>query len=189
MWTTLDGYVAGPYDEMGWLAGDEDMAEYETALTAGAEALLLGRTTHEDFAGTWPRVAHDESETPANRAYAQRVDTMPKLVVSRTGKTAEWGNSQRVESLHTVVVNEIKHAGDGYLVIYGSLSVVAQLQEMNMIDEYHLLMHPTAIGEGKALFAPAQSPVRLQLRSAEPFTSGVMLLRYESISQPALPRH
>jgi dihydrofolate reductase len=65
--------------------------------------------------------------------------------------------------------------------------VVAALQAIGMIDEYHLLVHPTAIGEGKALFPPEQAPVRLRLRSAEPFPSGVALMRYVPAVETAAP--
>ncbi len=111
---------------------------------------------------------------------------MPKILVSRSGEAPEWRNSRRLECLERLdadAVTDVKRDGDGYLVVYGSLSVVARLQELNMIDEYHLLVHPTAIGEGKALFAPAQSPVRLRLHSAEPFSSGVVLMRYRATAE------
>jgi dihydrofolate reductase len=181
MWTTLDGYVAGPEDEMPWLALDERMMEYETSLVGEAEGLLLGRVTHGDFAGAWPDIAKDESADPATRAYAQRVDAMPKLVASRRGATAAWSNSSVVESLDTDAVTALKRDGDGDLVVYGSLSVIAALRAIDMIDEYHLLVHPTSIGTGKALFPADQAPARLRLRSAEPFPSGVILARYSPI--------
>ncbi|KHL15058.1 dihydrofolate reductase [Mumia flava] len=175
MWTTVDGYVAGPDDEMDWLMPDEAMAAYETALVTGAEALLLGRTTHGDFAETWPRIAGDEAEPPANRDYARRVDAMPKFVVSKSGRTASWRSSTRISSLDHDDVARLRAGGDGDLVVYGSLSVIAALQRIAAVDEYHLLLHPTAIGAGKALFT---RPARLRLESAEPFPSGVTLMRY-----------
>jgi dihydrofolate reductase len=183
MWTTLDGYVAGPQDEMPWLALDERMMEYEISLVNDAEALLLGRVTHKDFAGAWPSVARDKSEAPATRAYAQRVDEMPKIVVSRSGATAAWTNSSVVESLDTDTVTALKRGGDGDLVVYGSLSVITALRAMDMIDEHDLLLHPTTIGTGKALFPPDQAPARLHLRSVEPFPSGVALMRYSPASE------
>jgi dihydrofolate reductase len=184
MWTTLDGYVAGPQDEMPWLALDERMMEYEISLVSDAEALLLGRVTHSDFADSWPNIAKDESEAPSTRAYAQRVDAMPKIVVSRHGPTAAWTNSSVVESLDTDTVTALKRAGDGDLVVYGSLSVIAALRAIDMIDEYHLLVHPTTIGTGKALFPADQTPARLRLRTVEPFPSGVALIRYSPASEP-----
>jgi dihydrofolate reductase len=184
MWTTIDGYVAGPEDEMPWLALDEGMMEYEISLVSDAEALLLGRVTHSDFAGAWPGIAMDESEAPATRAYAQRVDAMPKIVVSRSGATAEWTNSSVVESLDTDTVTALKRGGDGDLVVYGSLSVIAALRAIDMIDEYQLLVHPTTIGTGKPLFPADQTPARLRLRSVEPFPSGVVLMCYSPASEP-----
>jgi dihydrofolate reductase len=179
MWTTLDGYVAGLQDEMDWLAVDDHMMTYETYLVTDAEALLLGRGTHRDFAGAWPRIARDEAEAPATRAYAQRVDDMPKIVVSRSGQTVDWRNTSRLDSLDADAVAQLKGGGDGDLVVYGSLGVIAALQALGAVDEYHLLVHPTAIAEGKALFA---SPTQLRLRAVETFPSGVTLMRYTTVA-------
>lgn len=185
MWTTLDGYVAGPEDEMPWLALDERMMEYEISLVNDAEALLLGRVTHGDFAGAWPQVARDESADPATRAYAQRVDEMPKIVVSHSRSTPAWANSSLVESLDEETVMSLKRDGDGDLVVYGSLSVIGALRAIDMIDEYHLLMHPTTIGQGKALFPADEPPARLRLRTVEAFPSGVALMRYSPADRSA----
>lgn len=182
MWTTLDGYVADLRDEMPWLAPDERMMEYEIALVEDAEALLLGRVTHGDFAGAWPSVAQDESAEPAARRYAMRVDEMPKIVVSRSGDTEAWANSSLLAALDKATVTALKRAGDGDLVVYGSLSVIGALRALDVIDEYHLLVHPTAIGAGKALFPSGQEPARLSLRSLEAFPSGVALMRYFPVS-------
>lgn len=175
MWTTLDGYVAGPDDEMDWLEPDDQMMTYETALVTDADGLLLGRVTHGDFAGSWPAVARNDTEPPAVRAYARRVDEMPKIVVSRSGRTADWANTSRLDTIDAQTVARLKDGDDGYLVVYGSLTLIASLQELDAIDEYHLLVHPTAICQGKALFT---SPARLRLRSAETFPSGVTLMRH-----------
>jgi dihydrofolate reductase len=183
MWTTLDGYVAGPQDEMPWLVLDERMMEYENALVSDAEALLLGRLTHSDFAGAWPDTAKDESAEPATRTYAQRVDAMPKFVVSPSRETAAWTNSAIVDSLDADSVTALRRGGDGDLVVYGSLSVIAALRAIDAIDEYHLLVHPTTIGTGKPLFPADQPPARLRLNSVEPFPSGVVLLRYSPASE------
>ena len=175
MWTTLDGYAAGPQDEMDWLVVDDDMMAYETSLVTDAEALLLGRGTHGDFAGAWPSIARDDAEDPATRAYAQREDGMPKIVVTRSGNTVDWNNTSRMGTLDADAVAQLKDEGDGDIVVYGSLSVIATLQGLGAVDEYHVLVHPTAIGRGKPLFA---SPARLQLRSVVSFPSGVTLMRY-----------
>lgn len=175
MWTTLDGFVAGPDDGMDWLAIDDDMMDYETALVTEAEALLLGRGTHADFAHAWPEIARDESAEPSRRTYARRVDAMPKFVVSESGRTVNWAETTRLSSLGAGEISELKSAGHGDLVVYGSLGVIASLQAVDAIDEYHLLVHPTAIGAGKALFT---SRTELQPISSHAFPSGVALLRF-----------
>jgi dihydrofolate reductase len=180
MWTTLDGYVADADDEMDWLAIDDQMMAYEISLVTHAAALVLGRVTHGDFADAWPRVARDHTEAPATRTYAQRVDVMPKVVVSRSGQIASWGGTSRLTSLDADAVAQLKEGEDGDLVVYGSLRVVHALQSLGAVDEYHLLVHPTAIGQGKALFA---APTRLYLRSVEAFSSGVSLMRYASAGE------
>ncbi|MEE3851083.1 dihydrofolate reductase family protein [Gordonia sp. LSe1-13] len=175
MWTTLDGYVAGVDDEMDWLAPDDDMAAYETSLVMSAETLLLGRVTHADFAGAWPPIARDADQPPETRAYAQRVDEMPKIVASRSGAITDWDNTSRLDSLDRDTVAALKAAGDGIVVVYGSLAVIAALQRIGAVDQYDLLVHPTALGAGKPLFT---SGTRLQLVSTEAFGSGVTLMRY-----------
>lgn len=175
MWTTLDGFVAGPQDEMDWLEVDGRMMEYETSLVNDAEGLLLGRVTHGDFAGAWPAIARDDTEPPESRAYARRVDEMPKFAVSRSGRTADWDTTTRLESLDAETVGRLKEGGSGDLVVYGSLSVVAALQDLGAVDEYQLLVHPTILGEGKPLLA---QPVQLALQSVESFSSGVVLMHY-----------
>jgi dihydrofolate reductase len=100
---------------------------------------------------------------------------MPKFVVSRSGQTAGWDNTSRLDSLDADAVAHLKNGGDGDLVVYGSLGVIAALQKLGAVDEYHLLIHPTAIGEGKPLFA---APTRLQLHAVETFPTGVALMRY-----------
>ena len=112
MWTTLDGYVAGPDDEMDWLEPDDQMMTYETALVTDADGLLLGRVTHGDFAGSWPAVARNDTEPPAVRAYARRVDEMPKIVVSRSGRTADWANTSRLDTIDAQTVARWEK-GDG----------------------------------------------------------------------------
>src|SRR5688500_15080387 len=94
MWITLDGFVAGPQDEMDWLLMDDQLHIYERELVESCGSLLLGRGTHADFAGYWPQAADDPDQPAELRAYAQRVDAMEKIVVSASGNTAPWRNTR-----------------------------------------------------------------------------------------------
>ncbi|MCF6471307.1 dihydrofolate reductase [Nonomuraea sp. MG754425] len=179
MWTTLDGFVAGPRDEMDWLLIDDQMLKYERELVEGSGSLLLGRITHTDFAGHWPRAAHDPGETDGVREYARRVDTMEKIVVSASGNIAAWQNTRKLEDVDPDEITGLKRGPGGDIVVYGSLAVIRSLVELRLVEEFHLLVHPVALRDGKALFENGRPPQRLELVSAEPFTSGVVLMKYQ----------
>lgn len=174
-WIALDGYVAGPDDEMDWLLFDEDLMRYEQTLVDEASALLFGRQTHSDFANSWPKMAADPDEDPATRAYAQRVCELAKVVVSGSGDVTPWEGTTRLHPLDRPAIEELKARHDGPIVVYGSLSVVGALVSLGAVDEFHLLVHPILLGAGKPLYGE-----RLPLRAlaTETFSSGVTLSRY-----------
>lgn len=178
MWITLDGFVAGPRDEMDWLLFEEQVRRYERDLVENSGSLLLGRITHADFASHWPQTARDLDETDEIGAYARRVDTMEKIVVSASRDVATWQNTRKLERLDTDEIIELTRGHGGDIVIYGSLTVIRSLTELGLINEFHLLVHPTFLRGGKALFEAGQPPEHLELISAEPFTSGVVLMKY-----------
>jgi dihydrofolate reductase len=172
-WVTLDGFVASSNDEMDWLLLDERMSRYEQEVVDNASALLLGRNTHRDFAGYWPGAVDDEDEF--TRTYARRLDALSRYVVSRSGEIASWEGTRRLEALDQATVDELKSRHDGDIVMYGSLSVVDALATLGAMDEYHLLVHPILLGEGRPFVTRRLS---LRLLSAEPFDSGVVLHRF-----------
>jgi dihydrofolate reductase len=117
-------------------------------------------------------------ETDEMRAYARRVDVMEKVVVSASGKIAAWQNTRRLARIDPDEVTELKRGGGRDIVVYGSLAVIRPLAELGLIDEFHLLVHPVFLRNGKALFEGGGPPERLELASAESFTSGVVLMKY-----------
>jgi dihydrofolate reductase len=173
-WVTLDGFVSGPGDSMDWIRADEDLMNYEMALVKSADTLLLGRGTYEDFAGYWPAVARDSAADPSQRSYAQRLDQMQKVVVSRSLTKPAWPESKVMRQLSTTGVGELT-SGDGTIVVYGSVQVVRELARLRLIDEIHLLVHPLAVGSGTPLF---DTRVELELRRSQAFASGVMMSVY-----------
>jgi dihydrofolate reductase len=138
MWTTLDGFVAGPDDEMDWLRLDDDVQTYEIDLVGAADTLLLGRVTFNDFAGYWPRVARNSAEQPASSRYAQILDGMEKIAVSGSGQLTEWENTRRWPSVDTDTVLDLKNSPGRDVIVYGSLSLVNTLTELGLVDEFHL---------------------------------------------------
>lgn len=175
VWITLDGFVANTDNEMDWLLMDEQMMRYEQSLVDNASALLLGRNTHSDFAGYWPRAAEDPSEDEATRTYARRLGELARYVVSRGGDIATWEGTVRLDSIRPETLSELKREHDGDIVIYGSLSVVEALGSIGAMDEYHLLVHPLFLGAGRPF---RTSRLSLRPLASESFDSGVVLHRY-----------
>jgi len=185
MWTTLDGFVAGPDDSMDWLRADNDLMDYEIGLVESAGALLLGRITHADFASYWPAVATGQIDADeGNRRYARRLDRLDKVVASRSGDIAAWPRTRRIEQVTEAEIRQIKGHSDGDVVVYGSLSLIATLNALNAIDEYHLVVNPTLLCSGKPILGADRRPTQLDLLECRPFSSGAVLLRYAA-STPA----
>jgi dihydrofolate reductase len=186
-WITLDGYVAGPDDDkMEWLRGDAQMMEYEQSLVDAADTLLLGRKTFNDFSSYWPALAQGaEPGAPPlpmpieqQRKYARTIDPMKKIVVSASGEVATWRNVSVLSTIDAVQIAGLKRESGKNIVMYGSLSVVRALSDLRLVDEYELLVHPNFVGRGKPLFdAPVDA---LEFKSAHPFRSGVVLMKYSA---------
>lgn len=185
MWITMDGLVDGDGGaEINWLRGDSQLMRYEISLVEGADTLLLGRKTFNDFASYWPRMARgtvpeaDRLPMPEvlQRAYGRRLDAMDKVVVSASGNAADWQHSRAMRSLDQHDVLALKQETGGDIVVYGSLSLVNELAGQGLIDEYQLLVHPIYLGKGTPLFS--SGAVGLRLVAVEPFESGVVLMTY-----------
>jgi dihydrofolate reductase len=179
MWTTLDGYVAGQDDTMDWLRIDADLMDYETTLVQNAGTLLLGRITHTDFATYWPSVARGEIESDdASRRYARRLDELNKVVVSRSGDIAPWPKTRHLRDITAAEIDRVKADSNGDVIVYGSLSVIAALNDMDRIDEFHLVVHPVLLCEGKPLLSAEQRSTNLELIDCQQFSTGAVLMKY-----------
>jgi dihydrofolate reductase len=179
-WTTLDGFAAGPNGEMEWVGRsyDEAMGNYEMALVEAAGTLLLGRTTYESFAGSWPHVADNPDVSDGERAYARRLNAMRKVVVSSSLPAATWEGTEVLRAFEPQAIERLKAESDGDIVVYGSLRLVRGLTEAGLVDEYQVLVHPVLLGEGRSIGEWAAQAVELGLVAAEPHPSGVVRLTY-----------
>jgi dihydrofolate reductase len=161
---SLDGVVQDPtgdegFEYGGWFAqvSDEDRAawaqlELEEALTA--EALLLGRRSDAWFASRW---------LPRSGEWADRLNSMPKYVLSSTLDKPRWSNSTVLRGDVVDEVSRLKQAVSGDIVVYGSVQLVHSLFENDLVDELRLMVFPIALGAGERLFSDigASRPLRL----------------------------
>ena len=157
--------------------------DYEISLVENAGALLLGRITHDDFASYWAAVAADEREADeGTKRYALRLDQLDKFVVSRSGAVASWPGTHRVDNATNTEFQRIKDRSAGDVIVYGSLSLIAALNALSLIDEFDFVVHPTLLCRGKPILDADQHPTQMELTECRPFSSGAVLLRYTTPS-------
>ncbi len=158
---------------------DEETFEYVTRLMRDADTFLYGRKTYQLMVPYWPDVAKDPSSTKADKEFAQTFVSKKKVVFSRSLASAEDGNTRIVRtSLRDEVLKLKQEPGKNILV--GGVTVPSQLAELGLIDEYHLVVHPIVVGEGRRLFEGInlQEKLRLKLVESKTFKSGSVALRY-----------
>ena len=178
-WVTLDGFIAGPNEEMDWVIVDEEMGTYEDDVVSAADTLVLGRVTYQSFAGSWPYVPDNPNASEGEKAYARKLNAMRKIVFSRTLPTVEWNNSSLVKEVLPEEILKLKQEPGRDMLIYGSASIVRTLTNLGLIDEYQLLVHPVVLGGGKPLFQDIRDRRKLRLVKTKTFSSGVVGLYYQ----------
>ena len=171
---TLDGCV----DHQEGIADDETHAFF-TRLLDESGAMLWGRVTYEMMEAYWPGVARGEVEVaPALRAWADKLEAKPKYVVSSTRKDFPWTNSHLVAGDLRAGVQKLKDATPAG-VLLGSGKLAAELDRLELIDEYQLLVHPRIAGHGPTLYQSGlPSTRRLELVSAQPLRCGAVAMHY-----------
>jgi dihydrofolate reductase len=160
---------------------NDEMFEYFTRLTRDADTFLYGRKTYQLMVPYWPDVAKNPSEqTKADYEFAQAFDAINKIIVFSRSLDSPQGTKTRIvrTSLHDEVL-KLKHE-QGRNIFTGGVSIPSQLVELGLIDEYHIVVHPIVLGEGRRLFEGVNLQEKLQLKLVEskPFKSGCVALRY-----------
>ncbi|MFK4086469.1 dihydrofolate reductase family protein [Kribbella sp. NPDC020789] len=171
---TLDGCV----DHQAGIADDETHA-YFTRLMDEGGAMLWGRVTYEMMESYWPAVARgDVDAPPALREWAVKLDAKPKYVVSSTRTEFPWTNSDHLTGDLRESVQKLKDETPAG-VLLGSHNLATELDRLDLIDEYKLLIHPRITGHGPTLYQTGLPTTRqLELVSADPLTNGVLAVHY-----------
>ena len=179
---TLDGVIADPTGEAGtrfggWFnqIGDRDRdawAKVELSEAMGAEALLMGRRSDEYFA---PRWASRTGE------WADRLNSLPKYVVSATIDEAKWTNSTVLKGDVVTEVSKLKQEISGEIVVNASGQLVPTLLEHDLADELRLIIYPFVLGAGERLFGETSDKVPLRLVATRTVGDGLAFLTYEIV--------
>ncbi len=175
---SVDGVMEDPGGAEGTRHGgwtfrfaDPDGMRYKLDEVLDHEALLLGRVTYEGFAAAWPGRTDDVG-------FADKMNAMPKYVVSRTLERADWNNSTVLRGDVADEVRSLREQDGGDILVAGSGLLVRALAAADLVDEYRLMVFPIALGEGKRLFDEMADPVLLRLVDVKPLHSGTLILTY-----------
>ena len=163
----LGGEIGSPQD---WASRylDDEHAQYAHKLLFSADALLLGRRTYEGLSAAYSEMRRTD--------FVERMNSIPKFVASRSLADASW-NATIIEGDAAAFVAELKHAGKS-LLRYGNGPLDITLMEHGLIDEFHLLLTPVAVGKGQHLFEALEGAPQLKLLDVSRFASGVVVLVY-----------
>jgi dihydrofolate reductase len=176
---TVDGLFAGPNGEIDWHNYDDEMGAYSVEQLGSLGALIFGKTTYELMASYWPTPAGVNGEP----VVAGIMNNIPKIVFSRALKEVRdgplWKNVRVFHEIRPDEIIKMKEQEGGDIAIFGSGTIVQQLTNLGLIDEYRLIVNPLILGDGKALFKDIKDNLKLKLVNTKVFKNGNVLLVYE----------
>lgn len=170
---TLNGFFKGPSEDISWHRHGAEENEYAEKMLGAGGTLLFGRVTYQMMASYWPTPEAIKSDP----AVAKGMNKAKKVVFSRTLEKADWNNTRVVNADLEGEIKRIKRAGKD-LTVLGSGTIVDQLAQAGLVDEYQIMIDPVALASGTTIFAGIQRNLDLKLKKAKVFESGIVLLRY-----------
>lgn len=181
MHVTLDGFTAGPNDELEWAIVDEELNPYVDALFRQIDTALYGRVTHLGMESYWPGVLTDPDAAPRDREHARWYTDVSKLVFSRTLSQVGSKNTRLIKDNVPEEVTALKQQSGLDMMIFGSPRLTHSLMHLGLIDEYRLFLNPIVLGAGIPLFQDVKQWTKLKLLGTKTFESGVVALHYQTI--------
>jgi dihydrofolate reductase len=178
---SLDGYFTSLRNGIDWFGFDEDEWKWSTEINRGADTMLYGRVTYEEFRQFWP--TQDPKSMGVDPTLIHQLNAMHKLVFSRTLDKAAWEPATLVRGDPSEAVSRLKRKPGKDLVVVGSGILVGSLLRAGLIDEYYVRVRPIILGSGRPIFVDPDRRHRLKLVSAKTFKTGVVGLHYEPLAQ------
>ena len=169
-YVTLDGIMEEP-GNWSFPFWSDEAAKFKSDELFASDALLLGRVTYEGFAKAWPTM-------PDTGAFGERMNGLPKYVVSTTLETVEWNNSRLIKEHVAEEIATLKQQPGQDILLAGSGQLLRTLMEHDLVDEYRLMLYPLVLGSGKRLFTEESAKKVLRLVETKPLSSGVVVLTY-----------
>ncbi len=175
---SLDGYFVDMNGDMRWAHNvnkDEEWDAFVAGNASDGGMLVFGRITYELMSSYWPTPVAIQN----NPVVAERMNNLPKVVFSRTLDRASWNNTKLIRDGMVTEMQKMKNESGINMVIMGSGSIVSQLTQDRLIDEYQIVVIPVVLGEGRTMFDGIKGKLSLKLTKTRTFVNGNVLLCYE----------
>jgi dihydrofolate reductase len=189
---SIDGFIAGNSGNTDWMiwnwgpdwTWDEELQKYHTELTKSADCIFLSRQMAEEgFNAHWQKVTEDPLDT--RFSFAKHITDTHKIVFSRTIDRSTqipggWDNTEIADGDFVDVVEQVKRKDGKDIIVYGGSTFAATLIKAGLIDEFHLLVNPVALGQGLPIFNTIDIKQNMKLIKAKSYTCGIVLLHYNA---------
>ncbi len=178
---SLDGYFTDARGDMRFAQNPIPDAEWDAFVAGnagGGGTLVFGRVTYDLMVSFWPTPLAEQQMPDV----ARQMNSLPKVVFSRTLTEASWNNTKLVKNDMAGEIRKLKQEAGGGMVIFGSGTIVSQLTQEGLIDEYQIIVDPVALGKGRTLFDGIQQKLSLKLKQSRSFGNGNILLCYEPVT-------
>lgn len=183
---SVDGFVADKNGDMSWMVWpytptewnwDKALQQYHIDLQTSSDCILLSRNMAGGFHDFWDGVAQDP--TDQRYAFAKPITDMHKIVFSGELKKSVWKNTEIAKGDYVKFIKQLKKKEGKDIICYGGATFISSLIEAELIDEFHLIINPTIIGDGLPIFQTIVKQQDLKLKKVMGFDCGVAILQYE----------
>ena len=190
MWNvmTLDGYFEG---NQSWdlsfhnLVWGQELEKLSIEQLNAADYLVFGRVTYEGMAAYWTNTEGEAAE----QEVAKLMNSIPKIVISKTLKTADWNNTTIINENASAEIQKLKEQSGKDMYVFGSANLSETFINDNLFDEYRICLAPVILGNGRPLFRQGISANNLSLVSTQQLLTGGVIVKYSKIQGEILPHN
>jgi dihydrofolate reductase len=181
MQVTLDGFNStGPNDEQQWVTWDlPSIKQYILDLFESSDTIIIGRKLAMDYIPYWQETVKNTEDPMYD--FATRIVNAKKVVFTKTLEKSIWDKTELAKGDLTEEINKLKNQSGKDIIVYGGSSFVSALIKEGLIDEFHFLFNPIAIGRGASAFSELENWQHLQLRESVVCDSGIVILHYDKV--------
>ena len=180
MQMTINGYVAGPNGENDWMTWnpDDEFLEFLNSHFDSSDTILLGRKMTDGFMSHWENVVNNKPDSP-EFSLAKKIVDMSKVVFTKTLDESTWNNTTLAKGNLAEEIDNIKKQNGKDILVFGGAGFVSSLIKEGLIDEYHLIINPTAMGNGMTIFNSLDSIQKFTPIQSKLYSGGKTVLSYK----------